>query len=336
MHLRFHLRIGIDDPERDVTVLEIFGSHTGRNQGTMGEVCRRPERSLSSTPFPALKRKCVSKACVQDNVLLLYSGAHNGGVLRVRTPPIALDIFFDCRSLQRARTLRQSGFGPPHNAGAYVTPLHILEPQSVSLNIHINQHENFEPRRPLAPLHGEEVEGRKVRSGYLPFRTNAGTLPITPKRSSSLDVGTSSYRYHTATQGRSGIRTRTVDSITLSTSTLRNCGGGDRGRVAIYRPFGEVSLSLNRTVTCMVLKANDRRTSCPCHDEFRGPRSDYVRQTACLLTFGITSTGYTKAMNHSASDDDVADFPREMISQSAGMVEEVSVHFFEAGVFRAL
>ncbi|GFW42015.1 hypothetical protein TNCV_1904731 [Trichonephila clavipes] len=31
----------------------------------------------------------------------------------------------------------------------------------------------------------------------------------------------------------------------------------------------------------MVLKANDRRTSCPCHDEFRGPRSDYVRQSRC-------------------------------------------------------
>ncbi|GFX51143.1 uncharacterized protein TNCV_2734941 [Trichonephila clavipes] len=62
--------------------------------------------------------------------------------------------------------------------------------------------------------------------------------------------------------------------------TCRNCGGGDRGRVAIYSPFGEVSLSLNRTVTCMVLKANDRRTSCPCHDEFHGPRSDYVRQVA--------------------------------------------------------
>ncbi|GFV79911.1 uncharacterized protein TNCV_2258571 [Trichonephila clavipes] len=60
--------------------------------------------------------------------------------------------------------------------------------------------------------------------------------------------------------------------------TCRNCGGGDRGRVAIYRPFGEVSLSLNCTVTCMVLKANDRHTSCPCHDEFCGPRSDYVRQ----------------------------------------------------------
>ncbi|GFU28168.1 retrovirus-related Pol polyprotein from transposon 297 [Trichonephila clavipes] len=37
---------------------------------------------------------------------------------------------------------------------------------------------------------------------------------------------------------------------------------------------------LNRTVTCMVFKANDRRTSCPRHDEFRGPRSDYVRQVA--------------------------------------------------------
>ncbi|GFT32460.1 hypothetical protein TNCV_4484581 [Trichonephila clavipes] len=37
---------------------------------------------------------------------------------------------------------------------------------------------------------------------------------------------------------------------------------------------------LNRTVTCMVLKANDRRTSYPCHDEFRGPRSDYVRHVA--------------------------------------------------------
>ncbi|GFV22822.1 hypothetical protein TNCV_4962371 [Trichonephila clavipes] len=52
--------------------------------------------------------------------------------------------------------------------------------------------------------------------------------------------------------------------------------------VKIYRPFGNF-IELNRTVTCMVLKAkaNDRRTSiAPCHDEFRGPRSDYVRQEA--------------------------------------------------------
>ncbi|GFS94637.1 uncharacterized protein TNCV_3649771 [Trichonephila clavipes] len=43
--------------------------------------------------------------------------------------------------------------------------------------------------------------GGKIRSEYLPFeRTNeASTLTITPKRSSSRDVGTSSYRYHTAT-----------------------------------------------------------------------------------------------------------------------------------------
>ncbi|GFW57394.1 hypothetical protein TNCV_543081 [Trichonephila clavipes] len=32
----------------------------------------------------------------------------------------------------------------------------------------------------------------------------------------------------------------------------------------------------------MVLKANDRRTSC--HDEFRGPQSDYVRQVALETT----------------------------------------------------
>ncbi|GFY07606.1 uncharacterized protein TNCV_4094761 [Trichonephila clavipes] len=70
--------------------------------------------------------------------------------------------------------------------------------------------------------------------------------------------------------------------------TCRNCGGGDRDRVAIYRPFEEVSLSLNRTVTCMVLKANDRRTSCPCHDEFHGPRSDYVRQVALATTTTTT------------------------------------------------
>ncbi|GFV28424.1 hypothetical protein TNCV_5071921 [Trichonephila clavipes] len=40
----------------------------------------------------------------------------------------------------------------------------------------------------------------------------------------------------------------------------------------------------------MVLKANDRRTSCPCHDEFRGPRSDYVRQ----FVSGKKNTGLEK------------------------------------------
>ncbi|GFU48998.1 transposable element Tcb1 transposase [Trichonephila clavipes] len=37
-------------------------------------------------------------------------------------------------------------------------------------------------------------EGRKVRSGYLPFRTNASTFLITPKRSSSRDEGTTDQR----------------------------------------------------------------------------------------------------------------------------------------------
>ncbi|GFV74841.1 hypothetical protein TNCV_1040791 [Trichonephila clavipes] len=39
---------------------------------------------------------------------------------------------------------------------------------------------------------------------------------------------------------------------------------------------------LNRTVTCLVLKANTTGVLLvPCHDEFRGPRSDYVRQSGC-------------------------------------------------------
>ncbi|GFT19465.1 hypothetical protein TNCV_2533701 [Trichonephila clavipes] len=45
---------------------------------------------------------------------------------------------------------------------------------------------------------------------------------------------------------------------------------------------------LNRTITCMVLKASDRRTSSPCHDEFRGLRSDYVRQEALETTTTAT------------------------------------------------
>ncbi|GFV59752.1 uncharacterized protein TNCV_1908231 [Trichonephila clavipes] len=88
--------------------------------------------------------------------------------------------------------------------------------------------------------------------------------------------------------------------------TCRNCGGGDRGRVAIYRPFGEVSLSLNRTVTCMVLKANDRRTFCPCHDEFRGPRSDYVRQVAVRNNISKRSNTTENDVSKTQSSADTA------------------------------
>ncbi|GFY28198.1 integrase catalytic domain-containing protein [Trichonephila clavipes] len=41
----------------------------------------------------------------------------------------------------------------------------------------------------------------------------------------------------------------------------------------------------------MVLKANDRRTSSPCHDEFCGPRSDYVRQVALATTTTTNRVG---------------------------------------------
>ncbi|GFS56656.1 hypothetical protein TNCV_1853001 [Trichonephila clavipes] len=55
--------------------------------------------------------------------------------------------------------------------------------------------------------------------------------------------------------------------IAVVKSRCRNCGGGDRGRVAIYRPlmswlecdlpnFAELK---SYCVTCKVLKANDRR-----------------------------------------------------------------------------
>ncbi|GFW09285.1 uncharacterized protein TNCV_4276141 [Trichonephila clavipes] len=51
---------------------------------------------------------------------------------------------------------------------------------------------------------------------------------------------------------------------------------------------------LNRTVTCRVLKAtaNDSRTSIPCHDEFRGPRSDYVRQVSLATTTILKIRGH--------------------------------------------
>ncbi|GFU15297.1 hypothetical protein TNCV_954491 [Trichonephila clavipes] len=50
----------------------------------------------------------------------------------------------------------------------------------------------------------------------------------------------------------------------------------------------------------MVLKTNDRRTSCPCHDEFRGPRSDCVRQIQYgkLPVHHRPSTFYLNARHH--------------------------------------
>ncbi|GFV69705.1 hypothetical protein TNCV_4508181 [Trichonephila clavipes] len=57
-------------------------------------------------------------------------------------------------------------------------------------------------------------------------------------------------------------------------------------------PLGNFA-ELNRTVTCMVLKTN-RRTSCSCYDEFRGPRSDYVRQVALENNYNLSHEMYRK------------------------------------------
>ncbi|GFX40061.1 hypothetical protein TNCV_2100641 [Trichonephila clavipes] len=53
--------------------------------------------------------------------------------------------------------------------------------------------------------------------------------------------------------------------------TYRNCGGGDRGRVTIYRPFGEFRRAKSH---CHLYGAQGQRHA----TMFRGPRSDYVRQ----------------------------------------------------------
>ncbi|GFS77605.1 uncharacterized protein TNCV_819251, partial [Trichonephila clavipes] len=65
--------------------------------------------------------------------------------------------------------------------------------------------------------------------------------------------------------------------------TCRNCGGGHRGRAAIYRPFGVLRRAKIVLSPVRCLKANDRRTSCPCHDEFRGPQSDYIRKQKKII-----------------------------------------------------
>ncbi|GFV52202.1 hypothetical protein TNCV_5071231 [Trichonephila clavipes] len=58
------------------------------------------------------------------------------------------------------------------------------------------------------------------------------------------------------------------------------------GSVAIYRPFGE--FRLDKLVLSPVWCSRPSPTTgvllAPCHDEFRGPRSDYVRQVTLATT----------------------------------------------------
>ncbi|GFT82931.1 hypothetical protein TNCV_4434751 [Trichonephila clavipes] len=74
--------------------------------------------------------------------------------------------------------------------------------------------------KPMEGLVTDKVERRKVRSGYLPFRTNASTLPITPKRSSSHDVDTSSYRYHTTTYSPTSVSTNRRTNHAISVASM--------------------------------------------------------------------------------------------------------------------
>ncbi|GFY35804.1 hypothetical protein TNCV_4841811 [Trichonephila clavipes] len=57
----------------------------------------------------------------------------------------------------------------------------------------------------------------------------------------------------------------------MCTSTCRNCGGGDRGRVAMYRPFGEFRRA---KLYCHLYGAQGQRQAYL----LPMPRSDYVRQ----------------------------------------------------------
>ncbi|GFV10762.1 hypothetical protein TNCV_1756001 [Trichonephila clavipes] len=68
----------------------------------------------------------------------------------------------------------------------------------------------------------------------------------------------------------------------------------------------------------MVLKANDRRNSCPCHDEFRGPRSDYVRQVALATT--TTTTTSTKKVQWAITGPFRKDHQATYGQQAAGRV----------------
>ncbi|GFW39115.1 hypothetical protein TNCV_1831061 [Trichonephila clavipes] len=61
------------------------------------------------------------------------------------------------------------------------------------------------------------------------------------------------------------------------------------GGVTIYRPFGEFRRA---NWYCHLYGAQGQRQAylAPCHDEFRGPRSDYVRQVTLAAT---TATIYS-------------------------------------------
>ncbi|GFY20725.1 hypothetical protein TNCV_1119591 [Trichonephila clavipes] len=77
----------------------------------------------------------------------------------------------------------------------------------------------------------------------------------------------------------------------------RNCGGGDRGRVAIYRPIGKFRRAKIVLSPVWCSRLTTGVPLAPSHDEFRGPRSDYARQVA-LATTTIESSRCGRPRKH--------------------------------------
>ncbi|GFW62882.1 hypothetical protein TNCV_4452311 [Trichonephila clavipes] len=101
---------------------------------------------------------------------------------------------------------------------------------------------------------------------------------------------------------------RATDSRPEGLVSCRNCGGGDRGGVAIYRPFGKFRRAKSY---CHLYGAQGQRQGvllAPCHDEFRGPRSDYVRQLSGYgheLVAGVLLPLKTRRVDEAISPTDV-------------------------------
>ncbi|GFT76455.1 uncharacterized protein TNCV_3022351 [Trichonephila clavipes] len=74
----------------------------------------------------------------------------------------------------------------------------------------------------------------------------------------------------------------------------------------------------------MVLKANDRRTSCPCHDEFRGPRSDYVRQQLNKIEAGTQQLAIWPG-SEETQEESIQTCPEFVVANGAALPREMKL-----------
>ncbi|GFT11225.1 uncharacterized protein TNCV_1143681 [Trichonephila clavipes] len=78
-------------------------------------------------------------------------------------------------------------------------------------------------------------------------------------------------------------RRRTTSPLVWLVEEGREVGGPDHPQG--FLPLNWGGTEQKRSVTCMVLKANDRcKILALNQDEFRGPRPDFVRQVALVTT----------------------------------------------------